>query len=467
MSQPAVSLAPRRVTVVSPRAHVDLTLPAQAIVADVLQQLSSLVAERRRGAGAVPSLDVSGWALTTLLGRALDDEQTIAQVGVRDGDVLYLRPRRPALPPPLFDDVVDAVALTSGAWHRWDSAATRRTTSVAAAVVVTAGIPALLASGPPWGAVTVVAAVAAAVLFGAAVLLGRVLDREPAALAALVLAIGYAGVCGLVATSEAALGALAGPPQVLLAGVLVVMVAAAGTVALPSSKPLVTFVAVVGGAATVLAGFVVLLDVDAARVAGVGATVVVVFAPSWPTLALRLGQVPMPTVPRDIPDFVELTSADEADDAVAAARSAGQHLTAIVAGFGLVVAGCVMVVLGQDSRWATWLAAVLAVALLTRARHLRSTVPKASALATGAVAALVVAAVVAGRSDRVVVAALVGVCVLTCVVAVVLIERRPLRRPSPHRGRWLDIVEIVALVATVPLLLGVLDLYARLRGIGG
>ncbi|MGL5852392.1 MAG: type VII secretion integral membrane protein EccD, partial [Phycicoccus sp.] len=312
MSQPAVSLAPRRVTVVSPRAHVDLTLPAQALVADVLQQLSSLVAERRRDATGAPPADVSGWALTTLLGAALEDEQTVAQVGVRDGDVLYLRPRRPALPPPLFDDVVDAVALTSGAWHRWDSAATRRTTSVAASVVVTAGIPALLAAGPPWGAVTIAAAAAALVLFGAAALLGRVLDREPAALVALVLAICYAGVCGLVATSTATLDNLVGPPQVLLAAVLVVAVAAAGLLALPSARPLVTFVAVVGGAATVLAAFVVLLDVDAARVAAVGATVVVSLAPSWPTVALRLGRVPMPTVPRDIPDFVELTSANEA-----------------------------------------------------------------------------------------------------------------------------------------------------------
>ncbi|MGL5818152.1 MAG: type VII secretion integral membrane protein EccD [Phycicoccus sp.] len=467
MSQQAVSLAPRRVTVVSPRAHVDLTLPAQAVVADVLHQLSSLVTERRRDTTAAPPPDVSGWALTTLLGQALDDEQTVAQVGVRDGDVLYLRPRRPALPPPLFDDVVDAVALTSGAWHRWDSAATRRTTSVAASVVVTAGIPALLAAGPPWGAVTVVAAVAAAVLLGAAALLGRVLDREPAALVALVLAIGYAGVCGLVATSAATLDQLVGPPQVLLAAVLVVAVATAGLLALPSSRPLVTFVMVVGGAATVLAAVVVLLDVDAARVAGVGATIVVSFAPYWPTVALRLGRVPMPTVPRDIPDFVELTSANEADDAVAAARSAGRHLTAIVAGFGLVVAGCVAVVIAQDTGWATWLAVALTVALLTRARHLRSTVPKASALTAGGVAALVVAAVVAGRADRVVVATLIGVCVMACVVVVLLVERQPMRRPSPHRGRWLDIVEIVALVATVPLLLGVLDLYARLRGIGG
>ncbi|MGL5861806.1 MAG: hypothetical protein ACRCY9_11195, partial [Phycicoccus sp.] len=296
---------------------------------------------------------------------------------------------------------------------------------------------------------------------------GRVLAREPAALVALVLAICYAGVCGLVATSTATLDNLVGPPQVLLAAVLVVAVAAAGLLALPSARPLVTFVAVVGGAATVLAAFVVLLDVDAARVAAVGATVVVSLAPSWPTVALRLGRVPMPTVPRDIPDFVELTSANEAVDAVAAARSAGQHLTAIVGGFGLVVAGCVAVVIAQDTGWATWLAVVLTVALLTRARHLRSTVPKATALAAGGVAALVVAAVVAGRADRVVVATLVGVCVMACVVVVLLVERRPMRRPSPHRGRWLDILEIVALVATVPLLLGVLDLYARLRGIGG
>jgi type VII secretion integral membrane protein EccD len=468
MSQQPATLAPRRVTVVSPRAHIDLTLPAQALVADVLQQLASLVAERRQeGVTTVPPPSMSGWILATLLGTSLDDEQTIAQAGVRDGDVLYLRPRKPALPPPLFDDVVDAVALTTGARHRWDSAATRTTAMLGVAIVATAGLPALLAVGPPWGGVAVVAAVATLVLLGAAALFGRVLDRPVPAVVALTLAIGYATVGGMVATSAATLDRLVGPPQLLLAAVLAVATAASGLLIAPTFNPLVAGVAVIGGATAVMSASTVLLDVDAARVAGVGASVLVMFAPSWPALALRLGRVPMPTVPRDVADFVELTSADEAADAVAAARRSGQFLAAILTSTGLVIAGCAFVLLGQVSGWATWLAIALVVVVVTRARHLRSTVPKACALATGVVTALIVTAELASRTDPLVVVTLVAVAVLASAIIGLLVERRPLRRTSPHRGRWLDILEMVTVVALVPLLFGVLDLYRRLRGIGG
>ncbi len=482
MNQPSTTLPPRRVTVVSPRAQADVSLPAQAMIADVVSQLSSLVSGGRDSSATAeaPPVDPSGWVLTTLLGATLDDEQTVAQVGLRDGDLLYLHPRTPALPEPLFDDVVDAVALTTGTRHRWGPEQTRAAALAAGAAVSAAGIPLLVLTGPSRGT-AIAAGLLAALLLGASALFGRVLQRDVPAVVSLALAVAYsalAGASALVglatpvgspppADSGEPVLLLLGPPQLLLGGVLALATGLMGLLTVPGRGPVVAFVTAIAGSAAMLAAVTVLFDLEAARVAGVGAVVLVLSAPSWPTAALRLGRVPMPRIPRDVSDFTELTSTDEGRDTVGAARDSGRYLVALLLAFGLVVGVCAFVVLGQGGLWATFLSIALALAVLARARHLRATVAKSSALAVGAFAALlVVTGLVAGGEPSLVIL-LIVVAVAGVAVAALLIERMPVRRPSPHRARALDVLEILTLVALIPLLFGVLDLYVLLRGIGG
>ena len=60
----------------------------------------------------------AGWTLAPLGQGPVDPSRTLASLGVLDGDQLVLRRRADAAPPPLFDDVVDAVAEATPASYR-------------------------------------------------------------------------------------------------------------------------------------------------------------------------------------------------------------------------------------------------------------------------------------------------------------------------------------------------------------
>lgn len=129
-----VSAAPEhlRVSVFAPRQQLDITLPADARVADVLPYLNRLIAGHE-SAGAEPPVPAAGRTERTLLrrgaadGAALPAAETLRDAGVRQGDVLFLGAERTLVPPTLHDDVVDAAAQLNRAafasWNRSSAAA--------------------------------------------------------------------------------------------------------------------------------------------------------------------------------------------------------------------------------------------------------------------------------------------------------------------------------------------------------
>ncbi|MGA8114164.1 MAG: type VII secretion integral membrane protein EccD, partial [Actinocatenispora sp.] len=144
-----MSSTPRRITVVSPRARVDVALPVESTLAELLPQLVSMTGADT--AEPAPPGAVTGWELSRLGGVTLEPGHTVARAGVRDGDVLYLKPRRQRTPPLLFDDVVDAIASAAesraGSW----SQRAARIVALAAATIGFLSATALLAlAGPPW-----------------------------------------------------------------------------------------------------------------------------------------------------------------------------------------------------------------------------------------------------------------------------------------------------------------------------
>src|SRR5689334_21665708 len=90
-----------RVTVVAPNTRVDLALPTDVALADLLPTVL-------RYAGEDLADDPSarhGWVLSRMGGPPLPVDQSPAQLDVRDGEVLYLRPRGSEFAEPIFDDV--------------------------------------------------------------------------------------------------------------------------------------------------------------------------------------------------------------------------------------------------------------------------------------------------------------------------------------------------------------------------
>ncbi|WP_098893649.1 type VII secretion integral membrane protein EccD, partial [Streptomyces sp. or3] len=111
-----------RLTVRAPSVTIDLAVPADVPVADLLPTLLRYVGEEAEEAG----LDHAGWVLQRLGDAPLDEETTLARAGLADGAVLHLRPHTEALPEARLDDLVDGIAETVGRrLHTWHAGAAR------------------------------------------------------------------------------------------------------------------------------------------------------------------------------------------------------------------------------------------------------------------------------------------------------------------------------------------------------
>src|SRR4051812_14901674 len=107
MRAPAADAAYCRLTVLAPRARVDVALPADVPVAELVPMVLELVGEPEFGLRPLP------WRLTGAAGGPLPPEATLAELGVLDGELLRIAPDGPAPAPPDFDDPVDALAATT------------------------------------------------------------------------------------------------------------------------------------------------------------------------------------------------------------------------------------------------------------------------------------------------------------------------------------------------------------------
>ena len=105
MSAPTSGLA--RLTVRAPRRSLDLAMPHQIPLAELLPE----VLRRSGEAGSCPDGAAGGWMLRRGDGAPLRGDAARAAQGVRDGDVLYLVPRQLAWPEPAYDDVVEELSL--------------------------------------------------------------------------------------------------------------------------------------------------------------------------------------------------------------------------------------------------------------------------------------------------------------------------------------------------------------------
>ena len=99
-----------RVTVVGPRRRVDLSLPARIPFAELFPAVAGFAGLDEDAARQAPS----GWVLQRLGEAPFPLEATPLQTGLRDGELIYLRPREAQLPELAFDDVADVIAAGIG-----------------------------------------------------------------------------------------------------------------------------------------------------------------------------------------------------------------------------------------------------------------------------------------------------------------------------------------------------------------
>ena len=431
-----------RVTLVGERRRVDLVLPSTEPVGTLLPDLLALVGDEAQSPPRPRQLVVGAG------GQVLAPEATLAEARVEDGAVLRLVAQHDPPPAPVVHDLVEEVSddRDRRAW-RWGAAA-RRWTLTAAVVAGCLAVAWLLLRGP-WGELATAEALAVVALTMCACGVVAAQLREPPGTA---LVVG-GGAVGLVA-SWTATGA-AGQPWF---GRLVVAaaVAAAVGVLLGLVSPLGRVGIVGGGLGLGLA-------------AGWGAGIWAGLAPDRLGAVLAVASmVLLGLLPRVALTAAGLTGLDDRrtagrevgrGDAVAAIDASHRGLSLAVAATAASAALAGRLLLTAPTRWTVLLAAASTVVLAGRARIYPLV---AEVVALLAAAAVVLAALLAAWQDDAGTAGPLAAVLALLVAVLVALAVDPVEHVAARLRRLADRLEAAAVVAAIPLAIGVFGVYGRL-----
>ena len=438
-----------RLTVLAPRHRVDVALPSDVPVAELVPMVLELVGEPATAAPPRP------WRLSGIVGGPLPAAATLGELGVLDGELLRLGQATPAPPAPVFDDPVDAIAAGTAAEgapeHRFETVIVLAAAAAAAVLLGAAG-PGSVASALLAGVGAVVAVASAARLVSP--------DRGPT----LARGTALAGVALAAAAGWAAVPGAPGPVPFTAAAVAAGIAAAVAQLSLRVVAPSLVAAGVVAVVGTI-AAIVVRLGATPVVAATGAAALAVIAAPLLPRAAIRLAGLPRPVVPAD---EAELTAEDlplpPAELAERADLARG-HLAGL-AGAAAVIAAAGALVAAFAGGWAgPAFAGVTAVVLLLRARGYADTAPARTTLAAGAATAVGLAAAIAGPGS---VPSLLGCTALlvgagTGIAALDAAARGMRPEVSPVVRRTVDLVEGVLVAAAVPLAFVAMDLFELVR----
>ena len=426
-----------RVTLAGAHRRLDLVLPSDEPIGLLLPEIVTMVGYAATG-------DARGYQLSTVDARVLDPATTLSAAGVPDGAVLRVDPLLEAPPAAIVYDVSDEVADDFARRPgRWGPAARRWTaTGVSTAAATLAAVLAV----PPLAAAAIVSAGVLVALAGlVAGLLGR---RE-------------VGVAVLLSGTAAAMSAVPAwtsqwPPRwagwTLAIGLLLVALGSiTGNRRAGVSGGTAVLLLLGGWAGLVLAGL------PARQVAAVMAIVSIGALGLLPRLAM---------VASGLTRLDDQRSGDESVRRVSvAAAVTAAHRGLAVTGLAVTTSATVAgVVLARAATgWAAVLAALIAVALLLRTRAFPLAAEMLALIAGGlVVGAQLLLSWPGPRPGQwwppVVVAVVVAALGLVTLAY----------HPPPHvRARLrqdADRLEGLAVVALIPIAVGVFDVYPRLLG---
>jgi len=452
-----------RVTVSTPTRRMDVALPENAIVAELLPHLLRHAGDDLADDGE----QHGGWTLRRATGAALDPTRSLGAQGVRDGELLNLAPRRADWPELAYDDIVEVIASGARRSGRlWSGAATRTCGLTVAAVLLAVGLLDVLWSGPSWTIPAVCAAALAVVLIAVGVVLSRSLSDAVAGGVVAGCALPYAFAAGLLATapSGAELTDI-GAPGLLLGCASLIVAGAIGYVAVAATLRI--FVAGIGtGVAGLIGAVLVMLGVTAAGSAGIVLTLAIGLLPAYPLMARGLGGLPMPALPMKPEEILEDRPLPPRDSVFAAVARATELLSGMLTATA-VVSICAMATLAAaGGTSARILIATAGAALLLRSRLFPIPPQRIPLILSGMLALVVLVIAMIGAADNaatrllflLVIAAVAG-----ATIAGALAYSR--RAASPRMGRTADIADVLAIMALVPLACAVAGVFHAIQGL--
>ncbi|GAA4075068.1 type VII secretion integral membrane protein EccD [Streptomyces shaanxiensis] len=469
----------------APNSRIDVALPEDVPLSDVYPEILRLSGQTPEEAAP------TGYNLVRRDGSVLDDGRSLAELQIRDGELLLLRPFADSLPPAVFDDVVDAVASAVETDRRsWNDRMMRSVGLVAGGLLLTMMALALWFSEPIAhdmnGLPGIIAGVTGVVLVALAAVRARVYDDHLAA-----AALGLASLPHLMVGGSGIVGVSAGegPGRLhLLIGLSVVLVAAVLLVLMlpQNDAPFIAaaFAAGVGVLATFLAIVTEAEPRETAAVTAVVMIAVIGFLPGW---SARFAKLP---IGFRSPDQIAKRGRSEDQQEQEPvdfqvindqARRGHELLLGLVGGCAVGGVASAGVVLGfSTSGWAQLLSLAAGLALLMRARLFLYTSQVVTLMVSGiiTICLLVLGLALNPPADilkellynknsapldirTIWLSAAVALAAMLLVSIALIVPRKGV---TPFWGRMLDLSEGAVLLSLVPLCLAVLDLYAAARG---
>jgi type VII secretion integral membrane protein EccD len=450
------------VTIVAPKRRLDVALPNTMVVAELLPHLLRHAGDDLGDVGDRQG----GWVLRRSTGAVLEPTRNLAVQGVRDGELLHLAPGRDDWPELAYDDVVEVIASSARrAARSWGAQATRRCGLAVASALLALGLVVLARSGPPWTMPAGVALALALLLGLTGILLSRAFSDAVAGAVVMGSALPYAFAAGalLVAPEGAGITGI-GAPSVLFGSAMLGLWGVLGYTAVSAVHRL--FMAGIGiGALGALGAALTLAGASVAGAAAVALTVAIGLLPAYPLLASWLGRMPMPAMPTRAEDIVaDHPRPPRADVFTAVARTTELLTGMLLAAAITSTCAIVLLVTLDGSARSVALCVTGCVAMLLRARLFAAPQQRLPLLVGGLVGIIWLGVDAASRAtagNTPLVA--LGVLVLAAVVVLGAGLRFGSKPPSPYLGRAADILDVIAIMALIPLACWLLGVFGEVQ----
>ncbi|MER5936924.1 type VII secretion integral membrane protein EccD [Streptomyces sp. NPDC001928] len=455
-----------RMTVHAPGKSIDLAVPSDVPVADLLPAVVGYGGEELQESG----IDHGGWVLQRLGAEPMEEERTLDSYDLRDGETLYLRRRIEALPEVHLDDLVDGISTTMNSRaYGWTPEASRRLLLGVALAALAGGLAVLALPGGSTSLDVVCASVVGLLLVAGAASASRAVGDAGAAAALGVMAAPYFAYAGWLLPG----GELTGQYAHEVIGSRLLAASAAGAGAAVLGVAVVAAYAALFLAIAVVAVFgalagTVMLTADLAsphEVAGVIALVAVILGAFVPSLSFRLSGLRMPPLPTNAQQLQEGIEPRSPSGVAARTALADDWMSSLYAAVGVVCAGCLMVLARYPNLPAVILALALSLLLVLHGRGLGNAWQRLSLIVPGTLGPLLLLIIDAASDEPdqrpLLVAALLGVTAVAAIASWTV----PGRRLVPYWGRAAEILHTLAAVSLLPLALWVLGVYGALRGL--
>jgi type VII secretion integral membrane protein EccD len=441
----------------------DVALPAEVPLADLLPAILPQFGAEWVEQGA----EHEGWVVQRLGEPPLDEDRSLAELNLLDGETVYLRPRAQQLAAIDYDDLVDGVGEQvrdhPGAWS---PARTRWMLRIGAGVVLLLGM--LEVPGTGSGAIPAALAgiVSLLLLAGSALVARGAADSQTATLLAGVGAC-YAALGGVLLVKT--LDPVATPMiqvTAAAAGALLALTIGAAAVA---DAALLFAGAVAFAVALVITGLIgSLTSATSPQAAAIGLVITLILGVFVPSLSFRLSGLTLPMLPTGAEDLTEDIEPVPHKLVVERGTATVGYSTALHVGFGAAQSVLLPMLVSSGHGWSMVLSVVIAFLLYLRARHPGNVVQRWAILVPASVS--LVANLVHFGAERSPVDKLLVTFVPVLAIGLLLLlcsERLPGRRVAPYWGRAVEILESLTAVAIIPILLQVLNVYAMMRGLAG